>query len=65
MEKATVQSVLDANPTKLAIDCVCGLRRIIPRNLKFGEQFELTPCPKCGLAARYLFAEDGVHEVFN
>lgn len=63
MEKAAVQKVLDSNPTKLAINCICGLTRIIPRHLKFGEEFVLTPCPKCATALRYRFEPDGVHEV--
>lgn len=62
-EKSAVEAVLEQNPTKLAINCICGLTRIIPRHLKFGEEFSLVPCPRCGVAMRYRFAEDGVHEI--
>lgn len=63
VEKGAVEIVLEKNPTKLAINCLCGLTRIIPRDLKFGEEFTLTPCPKCATALRYRFERDGVHEV--
>ena len=62
-EPSPVAAVLARNPTKLAINCFCGLTRIIPRDLKFGEEFTLVPCPKCATAGRYRFEADGVHEV--
>lgn len=34
--------------SRLYINCVCGLIRLIPAGLKPGDEFELVPCLKCG-----------------
>lgn len=50
---------------RLGIHCYCGLYRLIPEGLKFGEEFRLVPCPKCGsnFHGRLISEEVGVEEL--
>jgi hypothetical protein len=54
----------DSRPNvKLAINCFCGLLRIVPPGLKVGDTFELAPCPKCHTPFRGKCVEGGVELV--
>lgn len=47
---------------RLGIHCYCGLYRLIPEGLKFGETFTLVPCPKCGSDFRGRLIDETVVE---
>lgn len=52
-------------PTKerLVMHCFCGLMRLLPENLKTGDEFRLVACPKCGSPFHGVAVEGGAMEV--
>lgn len=65
--KAVTSGVTPAPPAevkyhRLGIHCYCGLYRLIPEGLKFGEIFTLVPCPKCGSDFRGRLIDETVVE---
>lgn len=45
------------------ISCFCGINRVLPDDLKVGDEFTLVPCPRCGNPLRGIREEDGVREI--
>lgn len=62
-QEAKAVAPQDYPPPRLAINCVCGLKRLIPTGLKLDDIFDLVPCPKCGMAFKGQFKGDEVQEV--
>lgn len=47
------------------ISCFCGLNRVLPEGLQNGDEFTLTPCPRCGNALRGRREGDGIREILG
>lgn len=59
-EKTKPEVVEEVPTSRLAINCYCGLARMIPTGLKVGDTFSLVPCPKCGSTFIGKFVGNGV-----
>lgn len=54
---------VEVKPSRLGINCHCGLFRMLPTGLNVDDTFALVPCPKCGYALRGKFVGEGVEEI--
>ena len=48
---------------KLAFDCICGIRRLLPSGMKPNTVFDMPACPKCGHGFRAHLTEEGIEEI--
>lgn len=48
---------------RLAINCLCGITRLLPTGLHPLEIFTMLPCPKCGTGFKGQLTDDGVQEI--